>query len=212
MEQVKDIIVKTIITTQPQLNHLYKISQPECLDNSMAFQILGFDVMIDHKFKPYLLEVNASPSFGTDSSLDYKIKKNVIADAFRLLNFNHEHRIKCIKEFEERTKDRILTGKVYKMTNFEREKAKQEALLIRFKHESTRMRGYELIFPSNDKVKNSLYEKLLLKSNEIFDEFTTGKNKAALLANKIAQEILAKTKTKLAPKNGLSTKSTLNVN
>jgi tubulin polyglutamylase TTLL6/13 len=161
MEQIKDIIVKTIITTQPQLNHLYKISQPECLDNSMAFQILGFDVMIDHKFKPYLLEVNASPSFGTDSSLDYKIKKNVIADAFRLLNFSYEHRMKCIKEFEERTKDRILTGKVYKMTNFEREKAKQEALLIRFKHESTRMRGYELIFPSNDKVKNSLYEKLL---------------------------------------------------
>lgn len=46
----------------------------------------------------------------------------------------------------------------------------------RFKHESTNMRGYELIYPSNDKVKNSTYEKLLQKSNEIFDEFTTGKN------------------------------------
>lgn len=53
----------------------------------MAFQILGFDVLIDSKFKPYLLEVNCSPSFGTDSSLDYKIKKNVISDAFYLLNF-----------------------------------------------------------------------------------------------------------------------------
>lgn len=48
--------------------------------------------MIDSKFKPHLLEVNCSPSFGTDSSLDYKIKKNVIADAFRLLNFNYENR------------------------------------------------------------------------------------------------------------------------
>jgi D-alanine-D-alanine ligase-like ATP-grasp enzyme len=57
------------------------------MDNSMAFQILGFDVLIDSKFKPYLLEVNCSPSFGTDSSLDYKIKKNVISDAFYLLNF-----------------------------------------------------------------------------------------------------------------------------
>jgi len=88
MDLVKDLIVKTIITGQPNLNFYYKISQPECLDNSMAFQILGFDVLIDSKFKPYLLEVNCSPSFGTDSTLDYKIKKNVIGDAFQMLNFN----------------------------------------------------------------------------------------------------------------------------
>jgi len=52
----------------------------------MCFQILGFDIIIDHKLKPYLLEVNQSPSFSTDSPLDYKIKKNVIGDAFNLLN------------------------------------------------------------------------------------------------------------------------------
>lgn len=64
----------------------------------MCFQILGFDVLIDSKFKPYLLEVNASPSFGTDSSLDYKIKKNVLGDAFRLLNFTYKKRVRCISE------------------------------------------------------------------------------------------------------------------
>ena len=47
MTEIKDIIVKTIITGQPELSHLYKSCQPECLDNSMAFQILGFDVLID---------------------------------------------------------------------------------------------------------------------------------------------------------------------
>lgn len=82
MDEVKDIIVKTCITGQPELSHLYRSCQPECLDNSMCFQILGFDILIDRQFKPYLLEVNSSPSFGTDSSLDYKIKKNVVADAF----------------------------------------------------------------------------------------------------------------------------------
>lgn len=92
MDQIKDIIIKTIITGQPSLSHLYRICQPECLDNSMAFQILGFDIIIDSKYKPYLLEVNCSPSFGTDSSLDYKIKKNVITDAFKLLNFSYKRR------------------------------------------------------------------------------------------------------------------------
>ena len=37
MENVKDLIVKTIIAAQPQLSYLYKICQPQSLDNSMAF-------------------------------------------------------------------------------------------------------------------------------------------------------------------------------
>ena len=37
MDQVKDLIIKTVITGQPNLNFNYKICQPECLDNSMAF-------------------------------------------------------------------------------------------------------------------------------------------------------------------------------
>ena len=85
---MKDLIIKTIITGQPVLAQEYRTNQPECLDNSMAFQILGFDVLIDSSFKPWLLEVNCSPSFRTDSKLDYIIKKNVIADAFQLLNFS----------------------------------------------------------------------------------------------------------------------------
>jgi hypothetical protein len=37
------------------------------------------------------------------------------------------------------------------------------------------MRGYELIYPCSDKVKLERYEKLLQISNNIFDDFTTGK-------------------------------------
>ena len=59
----------------------------------MAFHILGFDVLIDSDFKPYLLEVNQSCSLNTDTPLDYKIKKNVVADALNLLNFNHKRKL-----------------------------------------------------------------------------------------------------------------------
>lgn len=76
--------------------------------------------MIDSKHKPYLLEVNASPSFGTDSPLDYKIKKNVLSDAFNMLNFNYEKRKNIIKTMEERRQERILTGKVHKLAPDER--------------------------------------------------------------------------------------------
>ena len=49
-------------------------------------------MIIDNKFKPYLLEVNCSPSFGTDTQLDYTIKKNVIADAMQMLNLSAQRR------------------------------------------------------------------------------------------------------------------------
>lgn len=48
--------------------------------------------MIDKNFKPWLIEVNQSPSFRTDSALDYDIKKGMLKDAFTLLQINQEKR------------------------------------------------------------------------------------------------------------------------
>lgn len=116
MAAIKDLIVKTIITGQPILNHEYKLGQPECLDNSMAFQILGFDVLIDSKYKPWLLEVNASPSFRTDSNIDYVIKKAVIGDALEMLNFTSEKKNMVIREAENKREERLRTGKTIKFS------------------------------------------------------------------------------------------------
>lgn len=54
----------------------------------MCFEILGFDILIDHKYKPFLLEVNHTPSFTADTPLDALIKKNLIRDAITLMNIN----------------------------------------------------------------------------------------------------------------------------
>ena len=54
----------------------------------MCFEILGFDILIDSSLKPYLLEVNHTPSFTTDTPLDSYIKKNLIRDAINLMNIN----------------------------------------------------------------------------------------------------------------------------
>ena len=54
----------------------------------MAFEILGFDIMIDSNLKPWLLEVNHSPSFATDSPLDHEIKQSVIVDSLKMMNVN----------------------------------------------------------------------------------------------------------------------------
>lgn len=54
--------------------------------NSMCFEILGFDILIDEKLKPWLIEINHTPSFATDTPLDFKIKKDLIADTLVLLD------------------------------------------------------------------------------------------------------------------------------
>jgi hypothetical protein len=49
-----------------------------------CFEILGVDILIDSDLKPWLLEVNLSPSMAADSPLDFNIKSNLVVDAFNL--------------------------------------------------------------------------------------------------------------------------------
>ena len=69
-ERIKDLIIKTLISAQPSIANLYRACQPDDLENQLCFEVLGFDVLLDANCKPYLLEVNHSPSFSTDSPLD----------------------------------------------------------------------------------------------------------------------------------------------
>jgi len=64
----------------------------------MCFEVLGFDVMLDHKHKPWLIEVNHTPSFKTETPLDKCIKKGLIKDTLRLMNINTKYKKKIIRK------------------------------------------------------------------------------------------------------------------
>ena len=55
--------------------------------------------MLDKNLKPWLLEVNESPSFNDDTDVDKKIKGQLIEDTFRLLDLRKmdKQRIKDIQ-------------------------------------------------------------------------------------------------------------------
>jgi tubulin polyglutamylase TTLL7 len=88
--KIHDIIVKTLILAYPHILHSCTVSRHGHLPNgkSQFFEILGFDVLLDHTLQPWVLEVNRSPSFGTDAELDLHIKTAVIRDALKLANFS----------------------------------------------------------------------------------------------------------------------------
>lgn len=119
-EGIDDLLVKTLIVAQPHLSHIYKTGQPEDVENSLCFHILGFDVLIDEDCKPWLIEVNQSPSFKADSALDRRIKEKLVADSVNLLNLSTKRKQKWISENRQAVQKRMLTGKKAKMTPEER--------------------------------------------------------------------------------------------
>jgi tubulin polyglutamylase TTLL6/13 len=56
--------------------------------------VFRIDVMLDENLKPWILEVNHSPSFSTDTPLDFKIKKNLMTDTLHLLNLSIKKKVK----------------------------------------------------------------------------------------------------------------------
>lgn len=58
----------------------------------MCFHVLGFDVMLDNKEEPYLIEVNHTPSFATDTPLDHSIKFNLIKDTLKLMHITSKRK------------------------------------------------------------------------------------------------------------------------
>ena len=168
--EIKAIIVKTLCTAQPSLAHIYKACQADDPYNGICFEILGFDIILDSTGKPWLLEVNHSPSFNIDSPLDKKIKAQVISEALWLMNINCDSR----KEYEDRKKKQILfrslshnkeIEKMNKKNDFKNAQARREAW------EASHMGGYSLIFPDC----NEDYMKFVQAGMKIWIESTGGK-------------------------------------
>ena len=80
----------------------------------MCYEILGFDIILDSRRKndqqpaPYLLEVNHAPSFNSDTQLDKKVKFDLLADTFRLLNVTVEEKCRVLEVLRQVNEQRII--------------------------------------------------------------------------------------------------------
>ena len=87
--EVQQLVVKTLIAVQPHIAHSYMSCRPATDTHPFScFELLGLDLLIDESGRPWLLEVNHSPSLATDTPLDRELKSQLLSDTIRLCSFS----------------------------------------------------------------------------------------------------------------------------
>lgn len=60
--------------------------QKVIIQDKHSFELYGFDVLFDTSLKPWLLEVNASPSLSADTDTDYQLKYGLMEDTLEVVD------------------------------------------------------------------------------------------------------------------------------
>ncbi|XP_060583321.1 tubulin polyglutamylase ttll6-like isoform X7 [Ruditapes philippinarum] len=189
---IDDVIIKTLISAHSVLKHNYRTCFPNHVKGSACFEILGFDVILDRKLRPYVIEVNHSPSFGTDSELDREIKGALVYDTLQLVNFGACDRRKCIEEERRRIKDRLLGKSNRKESREELDLAQQQYIESLDKYESNHLGNFRRIYPNPGSEK---YEKFFHSSGTLFQETAAFKARSELARQQ--REEISRKKEKL---------------
>ncbi|ETV74521.1 hypothetical protein H257_11044 [Aphanomyces astaci] len=73
--QIQMVIIRSLQSVEKIL-----ISDKHC------FELYGYDIMIDENLKPWLLEVNASPSLSANTPQDYQLKCGMLNDMLDIID------------------------------------------------------------------------------------------------------------------------------
>lgn len=72
---IQQLIIKTLIATCKII-----------ANDKRCFQLYGFDIMLDSNLKPWLIEVNGSPSMTANTPIDRALKNGLLDDTLSIIN------------------------------------------------------------------------------------------------------------------------------
>ena len=163
MQEVDKLVVKTLVAVEVPINTNLSLYAP---NRGTCFELLGFDVLIDSNLKPWLLEVNTSPSLACDSPLDARVKSQVVRDTLQLVRLHQYSRLELDEWVDYDRRQRIHGEKNNRRQlsdNLRRrevcsgivsplaELTEEDADIIReSEHEVERRGGFRVVFPRAD--------------------------------------------------------------
>ncbi|XP_013408942.2 probable tubulin polyglutamylase TTLL9 [Lingula anatina] len=76
--QMDDIFIKTLQSVQKIM-----------INDKRCFEMYGYDILLDTNLKPWLLEINASPSLTASSKEDYELKCGLLDDVLNVIDLEN---------------------------------------------------------------------------------------------------------------------------
>lgn len=179
---INDVIIKTLIAAHPILKHNYRTCFPNHIRGSACFEILGFDIILDRKLKPWVLEVNHSPSFTTDSKLDREIKDSLVHDTLVLVNFSSCDKRKYVEEERRKVRERLLQKPKEQKDRNDEYSIIDIADALK-SYEDGHLGNFKRIYPENNEAD---YEAFFSNSCSLFQE--TAASKARIECARLQRE------------------------
>ena len=73
--RIQDLIIRSLQSVQKTI-----------INDKHCFELYGFDILFDDVLKPWLIEINASPSMTANTPEDYDGKIGLLEDTFAVLD------------------------------------------------------------------------------------------------------------------------------
>lgn len=81
----KDTMMKCFEGINTIIIQSIKSVQSVIMNDKHCFEMYGYDILLDSNCKPWLIEINASPSLTTTNEADKILKKKLIDDVFKIV-------------------------------------------------------------------------------------------------------------------------------
>jgi len=75
---------------------------PVMINDRHCFELYGYDVMLDEDLRPWLIEVNASPSMSVDSAGDRALKTALFQDVLNVVDMERRFHRQGVREMKKR--------------------------------------------------------------------------------------------------------------
>lgn len=159
MQNIEDVICKSIFACSQSIVSACRMFVP---NGNNCFELYGFDILIDNTLKPWLLEVNLSPSLGIDTPLDAKVKSSLLADLLTLVGIPALSPLSRVasdskwSRFKSKAGRRTLTELSTNSTNNKRTTigltAEENRVVRNARAQYARRGGFVRIFPVDDSM------------------------------------------------------------
>lgn len=94
----KDVMNKCFDGINNIIIQSIKSVQSVIMNDKHCFEMYGYDVLLDSNCKPWLIEINASPSLTTTNEADKILKKKLIDDVFKIVIPNQAESEKSLED------------------------------------------------------------------------------------------------------------------